>query len=137
MISNRRLVCVAPAELVVAAGNKLGTIRSEHQLHIRLDRRPWCLTNTTRLDDIRIKLTCEHIIFAIEQTSFYVLDVVELIEGPGFPQRTKKLGRMMRRHMKKNMEILSGVLDNHQWRRRVCCKDCCYLILFVSYRVLS
>lgn len=52
------------------------------------------------------------------------------------PANKKKLGRVMRRHMKKNMEILSGV-ENHQWQRRLCCKGSCFLIFFVSCRALS
>ena len=55
-----------------------------------------------------------------------------LMKETGSPPRTKKLGRMMRRHMKKNMEMLSGV-DNHQWQCRACCKDYCYFYLFVFF----
>jgi transposase len=62
------------------------------------------------------------------------LHVAVLAVDCALPQQTKKLGRMMRRHMKKNMEILSGV-DNHQWRRRVCCKD--QSLCFLSCAVLS
>ena len=100
-------------------------------------RQPQCVAKTTKLEISCIKVMREIEMLTRGNTASRLVDVTAPLMS-GSPPRTKELGRMMRRHIKKNMEILSGVdTCNHQWQRRVCCKDHCYFNLLFIYRTLS